>query len=186
MSWAAVIIGGATLIGGAVKTASANKQKKKAQAKLENLQTPQTASSATIEDYYRKASANPYESAMYKMNQQNIERGTTQGLSGFQDRRSGNAGITSLIRAQNDAQLRNGAMAEDTQNRRLSDAVRLKSGDDQRVFNVNKLMPYDKLSSMYSAQASGYGQQENAGWQSIYGGANTAGMGLDQYFQSRK
>jgi hypothetical protein len=153
---------------------------KRAQRNLENLisNAPKTTSSASISDYYNKASQNPYETSMYKMQQQNINRGTSAGLSMLQDRRSGLAGISGIIRGQNDALLRAGANAEQQQWSRLADATRLKSADDQRVFQINQMLPFQQKLSLFSSQAAGANQGVNAGVQNIFGGAQTAAMGF--------
>lgn len=153
---------------------------KRAQRNLEGLieNAPKTTSSASISDYYNKASQNPYETSMFRMQQQNINRGTSAGLGMLQDRRSGLAGVSSLIRTQNDSLLRAGANAEQQQWGRLADATRLKNADDQRVFQINKMLPFQQKMSLYASQAAGANQGVNAGIQNIFGGIQTGAMGF--------
>lgn len=153
-------------------------QARRARRALERLQTPTTTSSASISDYYNRASASPYDSLMYQTQKQNIGRGTTTGLSMLQDRRSGLAGIGGLIRAQNDSLLKAGATAEQQQWGRLGDATRLKSADEERVFNINKMLPYQKQYSLLASKAAGGNQIMNAGLGNIFGGLQTAAMGF--------
>lgn len=177
MSWVAIGVGAVSLGTGIYKSARASSKAKKAQRELEGLKTPTTKSSATIEDYYRRASASPYASLQYRMNERNIMRGTVQGINATQDRRGALGSIAGLIGQQNSAQFRNAAGAEQTQNRMLGDAVRLKAGDDQRMFNINQMLPYEKLISLYSSQAAGANQQVNAAQQDISSGLNIGAMG---------
>jgi hypothetical protein len=103
------VAGIAQTIGGAI-------QQKRALKSLNKLQTPTYSQNQGILDYYNKAlnryNVNPYDSAMYKMQQQNIQRGTTQGLSALGDRRSALAGVSNLIQGQNDSLLKAGVAAE--------------------------------------------------------------------------
>ena len=161
---------GQSLIGGG--------QARRARRELEGMELPKTQSSQAISDYYSRANANPYESTMYRMQKQNIQGNTTQAIAGLQDRRSGLAGISSVVRSQNDALLRAGANAEQQQWARLADATRLKASDDQRVFNINQLMPFQHRVSLLSSKAAGANQTANAGISNIFGGLQTAAMGF--------
>lgn len=163
---------------GLAQTIIGGSQSRKARRELESLPNPTTTSSASISDYYNRASVNPYESAMYKMQQQNINRGVAGGLSALQDRRSALAGVSSLVRGQNDALLRAGSQAEQQQWGRLADATRLKYSDDQRVFNINQMLPWQQKVSMLSSKAAGGNQIMNSGLQNLFGGMNSAAMGF--------
>lgn len=166
------------MVAGGLQSVFGGRKAKKAQQALENLQVPTTTSSAAISDYYNRASQNPYESAMYRTQRQNASRATSAGLSMLQDRRSALGGISSLIRAQNDANLRAGAQAEQQQMGMLGNAVRLKASDDERVFQQNKMLPFQKQYSLLSSKAMAGNQQLNSGLQNIFGGLGTASMGL--------
>lgn len=170
------LLGGLQAAGGIAQAIIGGRQAKKAQRALENLQTPTTTSSASINDYYNRASANPYETSLYRMQQQNINRGAATGLAMLQDRRSALGGISSLIRAQNDGLLRAGASAEQQQLGMLGSAARMKSADDERVFNINKMMPFQKQYSLLSSKAMAANQMMNAGVQNAFAGIGTLGM----------
>lgn len=172
------ILGGVQALGGIAQSFIGAGQARRAISGLKKLQSPTTVSSASISDYYNRASQNPYESAMYRMQQQNIARGATQGISALQDRRSGLAGIGGIVRGQNDALLRAGANAEQQQLRMLGDATRLKASDDNRVFQINKMLPYETRRSLLASQAAAGNQILNSGLTNIFGGLQSGMMGL--------
>lgn len=170
-------IGGAQAIMGAI-------QGKKTRKQLENLQTPQYEKSKSITDYYNQAlgryQQSPYQSNLYKMQAQNIARGTAQGIAGLQDRRSALAGIPALVQGQNDAYLKAAAAAEQQQSQnfaQLGSASQAMAGEDRQAFNINKMLPYQKKADILGQKASGYTQLMNAGLQNVYGGLSGATMG---------
>lgn len=152
----------------------------KAQKELEGLQTPTYTPNQAIGDYYNKAlarySLSPYESALYKLQTQNIGRGTAQGISALKDRRLGIGGISSLVQNQNDALLKAAAAAEGEQGQRLSQlgsAAGLKAGEDRAAFQYNQVMPYEKKYNLLAMKAQGGSQVLNAGLQNVFGGLQT-------------
>lgn len=170
-------LAGAGLITGGIQALIGGNQAKKARRALERLKTPTRYADTAISDYYNQAK-NPYSSLSYLNNMQQINRNTAGGISALQSRRQGLAGIASLIRAQNDASLQAGAQAQS----RLGEATRMKAADNDALFRVNKMMPYEKEYSLLASKAAGGNQLMNAGLQSISGGLNMAGMiGLDAY-----
>lgn len=143
---------------------------------LENLQTPQYEKSRSITDYYNQAlgryQQSPYQSNLYKMQAQNIARGTAQGIAGLQDRRSALAGIPALVQGQNDAYLKAAAAAEQQQSQnfaQLGAASQAMAGEDRQAFNINKMLPYQTKANILTQKASGDAQLVNAGLQNIYG-----------------
>lgn len=155
---------------------------RKAQKELERMQSPIYSPSQSILDYYNQAksrySTNPYESSMYKLQSQNIQRGTAQGLNALNDRRMALAGVNSLVQGQNDALLRAGVAAEQEQGRRfgqLGQAAQLKAGEDQKMFQYNQLMPFERKSSLLGAKAAGGAATMNAGLSNIFGGLSSMG-----------
>jgi len=157
---------------------------RKARKQLENLQTPQYEKSKSITDYYNQAlgryQQSPTASNLYKMQANNIARGTAQGLSALQDRRSGLGGVSALIQGQNDAQLKALAAAEQDQNQKFSQlgaASNAMAGEERQAFNINKMMPYQKKFDILSQKAAGNTQLANTGLQNIYGGLTSAAYG---------
>lgn len=171
---------------GALQTAFGYFNKRKAQRELEGLHSPTYIPNQAISDYYSKSlarySANPYQSSLYKMQNQNIQRGTAQGISALNDRRLGIGGIASLIQGQNDSLLKAGAAAEGEQGQRLSEVGRaagMKAGEDRYGFQINQLMPYQQKYSQLQSKLGGANQLFNSGLQNLFsgisGGAQMAG-----------
>jgi hypothetical protein len=171
-----LVMGGLQALGGAVQAISGSRQAKRAERALENLQTPTTTNDAAINNYYSQANANPYDTAFYKQQQQQANRGFASGLAGAQDRRGGLAAIGGLLRGRNDALLRAGVSAEQQQRQMFGQATRMKASDNQRVWEINKMMPYQKQFGLLNQKAAGGNMKANAGWSNIFGGAQTAAM----------
>jgi hypothetical protein len=156
-------------------------QAHKAQKQLERTPTPVYSPSQSILDYYDTAKSrynvNPYQSSLYKLQNQNIQRGTAQGLGALNDRRSALAGVNSLIQGQNDSLLKAGAAAEDEQSRRFSqlgNAAGMKAQEDMKQFQYNQVAPYEKRMQLAGLKASGGNQLLNAGLSNVFGGLQSA------------
>lgn len=175
MPAAAGLAGAQFLVGGIQSLINGGKAKR-AQRALENLQTPTTTEDAAINNYYQRANANPYDTAFYQNQVQGINRGTVAGLSALQDRRSALAGVSGLVRGQNDALLRAGATAEQQQRAMLGQATQMKANDNNRVWEINKYMPYQKQFALLSQKAGAANQGVNAGLSNMFGGLQTLGM----------
>lgn len=169
---------------GAIQAGIGFFQGRKARKQLEKLQTPIYTPSKSISDYYNQAlqryQESPEQSNLYKMQAQNIARGTAQGLAGLQDRRSALAGVSGLIQNQNDASLKALAAAEQQKDQRfgqLGAASQAMGAEERQAFNINKMLPYQKKYDILSQKAAGGTQLMNAGLQNIGGGAMAALMG---------
>lgn len=156
---------------------------KKARKQLENLQTPTYSPSKSITDYYNEAQRryqeSPYQSNLYKMQAQNIARGTTQGIAALQDRRSALAGISGLVQGQNDAMLKAGVVAEQQRDQRfgqLAGATQAMAGEQRKAWEVNQMLPYQNRRDILTQKAAGNTALMNAGLQNIYGGLQGAAM----------
>lgn len=154
---------------------------RKARRQLEQLQTPTYTPSKSISDYYNQALSryqqSPYETNLYRMQAQNIARGTAQGISALQDRRSAMGGISGLIQGQNDALLKAAAAAEQQQGQRfaqLGQASQAMAGEERKQFEINQMLPYQKRYDILSQKAAGNAQVMNAGLQNMYGGLSSA------------
>ena len=84
---------------------------------------PKTTANKSILDFYNNAlqryGVDPTSSSLYKTQQQNIGRNVASGVASMQDRRLGNSGISSLLRAANDASLNSVAAAEQQRDQRF-------------------------------------------------------------------
>lgn len=159
-------------------------QQRRALKQLENIKSPTYTQSAGILDYYNKALAkynvNPYQTDLYRMQEQQAGRGVASGLSALQSRGQALAGVNSLIQQRNDTLLKAGAQAENLSRQdlsRLGQAAGLKSGEEKMAFNINQMQPFQRKYSLLSQKASGGANIANAGISNIFGGLQSA----DQY-----
>lgn len=172
------IMGATQAIGGIAQALIGSRKARKAENALENLQTPTTAADAAVNNFYQTANADPYNSSLYKVQAQNAGRGLATGVAMMGARGGNSSAIQGLVRGYNDQLLRAGVQAEQQQKQLLGTATRMKSMDNQRLFDVNKVAPYQKTFSLLGAKASAGNQMANAGWKNIFGGAQTAAMDL--------
>jgi len=172
-SIAGLIGGGAQSLLGLGQAIFGGGAARRAQHALENLQTPTTTSDQAVSDYYNQA-LNPTSSLEYQLANKNANAGVAQGLTAFQDRRAGLAGIGGLIRQRNNTLLQAGANAQS----KLGQATQMKTADNQRVFNINKMLPYQKQFSLLASKASGGNQTMSAGLSNIFGGLQTGATGF--------
>lgn len=171
--WGAIAQAGAGIAQGIIGAIQAHR----AQKRLEALKTPTYTPAQSILDYYNQAKArysqSPYQSQLYKMQQQNIQRGIAQGLSTLSQGRGAIAGVSSLIQGQNDASLKAAAAAEQQQNQNLQQlgrAAGAQAGEMNKVFQYNQLAPYQKQYNLLAAKAGGMNQLANTGFSNIFGG----------------
>lgn len=155
----------------------------KKQRALEKLQTPTYTPNKAIGDYYTNAltryNANPYDTQAYSMAKNNAMAGTAAGLNALQGRRSALAGVGKLVGIQDNALQRASAGAESQRAQefnQLGRATGMKAADDEKAFQYNKVMPYEKKAQMLGAQASGYNKMLSAGVQNLFGGASNYAM----------
>lgn len=178
-----LIMAGLQAAGGIAQSIIGGIQGRKARKELERLQTPQYTPARSISDYYNQAlnryQQSPTQSNLYKMQAQNIARGTAQGIAGLQDRRSALAGISGLIQGQNDAQLKALAAAEQDQNQKFSQlgaASQAMGAEERQAWNINKMLPYQQKRDVLAQKSAGGAQLMNAGLQNIFGGTQAGAI----------
>ena len=164
-----------------------------AENELENMQVPSYKRNQGIIDYYdealRKYKVAPTESAGYKVNKQNIMQGTTQGLKALQDRRSGLAGIPTLIGNQNNSLLKAAVQAEQDKSRQasiVSSAAGQAMAEHDREYQYNQIWPYQKKYNLLAMKAAALSKRQTANEQGALsslssidsmGGGSGGGMG---------
>ncbi len=155
-------------------------QKKKATKELERMQSPTYTANQGIMDYYNKAlqryNVDPYQTSMYKMQQQSANRGLASGLNALQSRRSALAGVSNLVQGYDDASLKAGAAAEQQQGQNLSQlgqAAGMKAGEQQNEFNINQQQPFERKYNLKAMKAGGGNDIMNSGISNIFGAGNS-------------
>jgi len=150
---------------------------KKAQKELEGMNSPLYKKNQGILDYYNQSldryNVSPTDSAMYKRQIGNINRGVANGVGALQDRRSGIAGISSILRGASDATLNAEATAEQERNNRfnqLGTATQMKAGEDRTAFDINEMQPFERKYNLKAMKAGAANQGVNAGLSNIFNG----------------
>lgn len=177
---------------------------RKRQRELErfNQNAPQYKANQGIMDFYNQALArynvNPTESALYKRQMQDIDRGVSTGIGALQDRRSGTAGISSLVRSANDARLGANVAAEQQRDQRfgqLGSAAQMKAGEERTAFDINQMQPFERKFNMLAQRAGAANQLANTGLSNVFGGlqnytmaqamGNSGGSGQGGFFNTQ-
>lgn len=163
-------VGIAQTVGGWIQQGKATKE-------IEKLQSPTYVKNQGILDYYNKAlsryNVNPTDSAMYKRQSRDIDRGVASSISMLNDRRSGTAGASSILRAANDARLGANVAAENQQNQRfgqLGQAANMQANEADKDFQINQYAPFERKYNLLAMKAGGGSQIANAGIGNIFGG----------------
>lgn len=160
---------------------------RKATKKLEGLDSPKYSQNQSILDYYNQAlgryNVSPNESAMYKRQTRDIDRGVAGAVSGLNDRRSGIAGISSILRNANDARLDANVAAENEKSRRfgeLGNATQAKAGEDRMAFQQNEVAPFERKYNLLAMKAGAANNLANTGLSNIFSGIQN-GINMSMY-----
>jgi hypothetical protein len=182
----AAIAGGAQALGGAAQSIFSGRKKAERELNAFAKQSPLYQGSKSISDYYQQAmnryNENPYQSQQYQLGSMNAQRATAQGIGALQDRRSAIGGIGRLALGQNAAMQNLGAQAEAQRNQRfgqLGQASQAKASEDYKMFDINKMTPYNRQLQLKQLAAQAANDRANAGLQmvgSALGGIAQAGM----------
>jgi hypothetical protein len=180
------IIGGVQTLAGLGQTifSGGRKAEKKFNKLMDNA--PIYNQNKSIINFYNEALArynvSPTDSAMYKRQMRDVDRGVTGAVAGLNDRRSGIAGISSILRSANDAKLDANVAAEGEKSRRfgeLGGATNMKADEDYKAYYQNVLMPWETKVNASMSKMQGANQRKNAGMANIFGGLQTAGAGWE-------
>jgi len=164
-------------------TARSASRAKKAESGLEESlkNTPQYKPNQSILNYYdealRKYNVNPSDTREYKLAQQGIKQGTVQGLRYLQDRRSGLAGVPSLIAGQNNSLLKAAVTAEqrkDMELNRVGQAASMKAGEQSKAFQQNEMYPFEAKYNLLAMKASGERANQRQAMSNLYSNASAA------------
>lgn len=165
---------------GAIQGIAGLIQNKRATKQLEGMQSPTYNQNKSILDYYNKSLAkynvNPYNTDLYRMQEQQANRGMASGLGALQGRGQALAGVNQLVQGRNDALLRAGVEAEQQQGQnlnRLGQAAGMKTAEDQRAFEINQQQPFDRKYNLLAMKAGGGADIMNSGISNVFGGASS-------------
>lgn len=161
---------------------SASKAKKAEQGLEDSLKnTPKYRPNQSILNYYdealRRYNTNPSDTREYKVASQNIKQGTVQGLKFLQDRRSGVAGVPTLIANQNNSLLKAVVNAENRKAQEfgvVGQAAGMKSGEEGKAFQQNEVYPFEAKYNLMSMKAAGHRADQRQATQNAYQNASAA------------
>ena len=180
MPWIIPLIGAGVSVYQAASSASkAKKAERSLEESLKN--TPQYKPNQSILNYYQQAlnkyNTNPSDTREYKLASQDIKQGTVQGLKALQDRRSGLAGVPTLIGNQNNSLLNAAVRAEQEKARQfgvLGQATGMKAGEDKAAFQQNEMYPFESRYNLMSMNAAGNRESQRNSTQNAYSNLSTA------------
>lgn len=174
-----VLIPLATAAYGIYQSEHAKSQKNKAEADLEK-QAKEFQPNSSIMDFYNKAlakyNANPYQSAGYQQQNNQIQRNLATGISAASNRRLGLGAIAGQVQQANDASARavgNAEMQQGQDLARLGQAGAMKTAEQQKKF--------DMLYNLSAQKAGAYAQTQNSGMQNVFNGLSSAASLAAEY-----
>jgi hypothetical protein len=165
-----LVAGGAQALGGALQSIFSGRKKRQRDLESYAKQSPLYTPNKAISDYYQQAAnrynENPYQSALYKEGQRNIQRSGANALSAFQSRGSALGGAARVALGQDSALSNLGVQAEAQRNARfgqLGQAAQAKSSEDYRAFDINKMTPYNRQLQLKQLAAQAANDRYNSG-----------------------
>jgi hypothetical protein len=144
---------------------------------LNKLPNPQYQESKAISDYYNEAqnryNISPYASNFYNEAKRNAEQGFSQGIDALQSRRSAVGNIGALYGAEQSALGGAAAKAEGMRTQafsQLGTAARMKEQEDQKAFDINQMMPFERKYNQIMSKMQANAQLTNAGLGNVTSG----------------
>ena len=178
---------------GALQSASAAKKRSAAISNLENLaaNSPLKRESKELADYYQEAKnrykENPFTTPYYLENLKQSERAATAALGALQTRGAAIGGASRINRILADAKNRGIAGAMQNKNAQfgqLGSATQMKRAEQDMLFDINKLTPYNRKLQLKQMEAEGYTSDKAVSDQAIQSGLSniaTAAMTKGMY-----
>lgn len=165
-----LVAGGVQALAGGLQSAFSGRKKRERDLESYAKQSPLYTPNKAISDYYQQAAnrynENPYQSALYKEGQRNIQRSGANALSAFQSRGSALGGAARVALGQDSALSNLGVQAEAQRNARfgqLGQAAQAKSSEDYRAFDINKMTPYNRQLQLKQLAAQAANDRFNSG-----------------------
>jgi len=186
MTLSAIVSAGQSIFG-AVKSNQAAANRNAAISKLEQLaaNSPLQKESKTLNDYYQESlnryRENPFTTPYYLENLKQSERSAAQALGALQTRGAAIGGTSRINRILQDA--RNRGVAGAMQNKnvqfgQLGSATQMKRAEENMLFDINKMTPYNRRLQLQQMAAEGYTSDKAAYDQMIQSGIGNAATAL--------
>lgn len=165
-----LVAGGAQALGGALQSVFSGRKKRERDLENYAKESPLYTPNKAISDYYQQAvnryNENPYQSALYKEGQRNIQRSGASALNALQNRASALGAAGRIALGQDSALANLGVQAEAQRNARfgqLGQAAQAKSSEDYRAFDINKMTPYNRQLQLRQLAAQAANDRFNSG-----------------------
>jgi hypothetical protein len=160
----------------------AKKRAKEREVEAQAAMQPQYGGSPGIAEYVQQsrqlANTAAQRSALYKQQEQQIARNLATGLGATGYRPGGQSAVAGLVQGATDASMRNLAQAENLREQRIArsgQAAQMKSGEDLRMFQMNKLQPWQTKFNLLAQKAAQAAVQQGSGLSNLASAATNAG-----------
>lgn len=147
---------------------------KTAALEAQAAQQPQYAGSSALDQYYQqalqRANTGAQQSALYKEQINAANRALAAGIGATTASGGGQGAISRLTQGTTDAYQRALSGAEQQRERRfgqLAGATQMKSAEDLRKFQINKMQPWETKYNLLAARAAQAGRQKEAGFSNL-------------------
>jgi hypothetical protein len=171
-----------SILGGLGQIFSSKQKQNQQNFEQQLAKMPKYTESPEISRYYQQAlqQANvaPERTASYIQQQQQIARNLATGLGATGYRPGGQSAVAGLVQGATDASMRNLAQAENLREQRIArsgQAAQMKSGEDLRMFQMNKLQPWQTKFNLLAQKAAQAAVQQGSGLSNLASAATNAG-----------
>lgn len=154
---------------------------KDAEKSLRAMQPPRYQPNQSILNLYQKAlqkyETSPTDTAEYKLQNQNIKQGITQGLSAARERRLGGAITPALIQGGTNSLLKaavEGERKKAQEFNALTNATQLKAQEEGKAFHQNSVVPFEKNYNLLAMKAAGNRGAQRTDTANLYNNASAA------------
>jgi hypothetical protein len=182
----AAIMAGAGALGSLGQILTAGTRKKEQALEEQAANAPKFGGSTALDQYYQQslqqAMTPAAQTAMYKQQQNLINRNLASGIAATNlGRRGGQGAIQGLVQGSTDAATRALAGAEQLKEQRfgrLGQVTSQKAAEDYRKFQINQMQPWETKYNLLAAKAAAAARQKQAGFQNLMGNLQTGATAL--------
>jgi hypothetical protein len=180
------IMSGVGTLGSLGQILTAGKKKKEEALEAQAANAPKYGGSSALDQYYQQslqqAMTPAAQSAMYKQQQNLINRNLASGIAATNlGRRGGQGLIQGLVQGSTDSAMRALGGAEQQKEQRfarLGLVTSQKAAEDARKFQINQMQPWETKYNLLAAKAAKAAQQQQAGFQNLMSNLQTGAMAL--------